>query len=46
MSTFFRIYYHEYVKRVIGIIAIGFYPIRLDETFRNYILWTQSMSKQ
>lgn len=46
MSTFFRLYHHEYIKRVIGIIPIGGYPIRIDKTFMNYVLWTQTMSKE
>lgn len=46
MSTFFRLYYHDYVKRVIGIIPIGAYPIRIEAGFRSYVLWTQSMDKE
>jgi hypothetical protein len=46
MSTFFRIYYTEYISRVIGIIGIGAYPIRVDHNFANYVLWTQSLTKE
>ena len=44
-STFLHFYHDDYKDRVVGIIAIGFYPIRPDYSFKMFIDFTQSLTK-